>query len=226
MNKLSLFNIAAIVVPFACFLIAGGVIYREVLRINQLNDTRIQMEKNIAFLETIQKELDRQPPLPRFPTVEQSPREQPDFLNTLRMFAFATSVRLVRYTNATPIAPSSTSAANQDTKPASPSGVIPIASSVEVAGRYTNIREFLYALQRSPRLFNMSDIRWTASAERWPITSTSFTLTRYVTAAKTAAGPASPGEPPTGIAQDTNLITSPGRRLGPSAPSTLPTETR
>lgn len=182
MNRTSHLNIAKIVIPFLCFLIAGGVISYEIRRIRRLEGERIQVEQNIATVEKLRQELDQHTPvmLNRFPTAQQSPQEQADFLNKLRAYAAATQIRIVRWTNATPIAPASGGESGPPKQSSIPPGVLPISSSIEVSGLYNDIRAFLYSLLRDPRLFSLTDIEWQRS-DRWPRTRVSMTLTRYVT---------------------------------------------
>jgi len=153
---------------------------------NALHEDLERTEREIALAERTAQELKVAPAPARFPTSPLGPREQPDFLNTLRAYADATRVRLDRWTNATPIAPTS-SAQEQEpsTRPKLPAGVAPVSSAVEASGSYANVREFLYLLLRSPRLFTMNDVRW-ERGDKWPRTRVSFTLTRYVSTAPPA----------------------------------------
>lgn len=189
MTRASLLNIATIVVPLVCLLLAGGVTFYEVQRIRRLDAELKQAERNIAFVQKIREEIDRMPPVSRFPAAEMTPQEQTDFLNTLRAYALANRVTIVRWTNA-PVAPSRPAT---DTRQSSmPSGITPIAGSVEVSGLYNNVRGFLYDLLQGARLFTINDIRW-RRGQKWPATNISFTLTRYVTTAPVSAlGSAAP----------------------------------
>jgi len=193
-NRSSFLNIATWVVPIACLALAAGVIYYEVRRIRLLDEERVRVDQNIAFVEKLRQEITRQAPamMNRFPTVEQSPKEQPDFLNKLRIYAAAARVRIVRWSNATPIAPTSDRDSGLEGRSSIPPGVIPIASSIEVAGVYNNIRGFLYSLLSDPRLFSMNDIQW-VRGDQWPRTRVSFTLTRYVTREKSPLNDLSAG---------------------------------
>src|SRR2546423_1443704 len=92
---------------------------------------------------------------------------EPDVLNTLRIYANASGVKITRWMNGTPYAPvpgangglGGSNGTAEKPKPI-PGGAAPIASSIEVAGPFNSIREFMYYLQRSPRLLNMTGIRW------------------------------------------------------------------
>jgi len=177
MSRTSWLNIASIAIPLICLLLAGGVTFYEVQRIRRLDAELKQTERNIAFVQKIREEIDRMPSVRRFPAAEMSPREQTDFLNTLRAYALANRVTLVRWTNA-PIAPNRPSA--ETPRGHLPPDITPISGSVQVGGLYSNVRGFLYDLLQGARLFTINDIRW-RRGQKWPATNISFTLTRYVT---------------------------------------------
>ena len=186
MNRQRLSQAAIYLVPLACLLLAGGVTVYEWRRISQYEGEKQAIRSNSQMVDSLERAVAAQPKPTRIPTADLTPREQPDFLNILRIYANASAVRITKWSNGTPNAPTSGTAAGlngtngeEKEKKAIPGGALPVASSIEVAGAYNGIREFMYYLQRSPRLLNMTDIRW-KRADHWPQTSASFTLVRYV----------------------------------------------
>ena len=70
-----------------------------------------------------------------------------------------------------------------------------LTSSVEVAGEYQALRQFMYQLWHAPRLYNTTDLKWVREQQRGrleevPPTHLSFTLTRYVYMPANVAPPA------------------------------------
>jgi hypothetical protein len=196
MKKLSWINILALLIPLACLVAAILFVMVQVRRINDLKAQRMQLERNIALVENRLSQMSAAPPPARIATVEMSASEQLDFLNTLRAYSDATRVRLVRWTSTPPLVSASAGQPEQGRRTLPP-GVTPIASTIEVAGEYRNLREFMYNLLRSPRLYSMNDIRW-VRGDRWPATSVTFILTRYVAAPASGAGAPSGTTPGTG----------------------------
>jgi hypothetical protein len=196
MKKLSWINILALLIPLVCLTATVLLVMVQVRRINDLKTQRTQLERNIALVENRLSQMSAAPPPARIATVEMSVTEQLDFLNTLRAYADATKVRLVRWSAAPPIVPASAGQPEPGRRTLPP-GVTPLASTVEVSGEYRNLREFMYSLLRSPRLYSMSDIRW-VRGDRWPATSVTFILTRYVAAPASGAGATSGTTPGTG----------------------------
>lgn len=183
MGRFNLNNVLVVVLPLIVLLGSGWLTMYQLRRMRDLDAQRRQVEQSIAITQNSIASLEALPPLNRIPTEPFAPKEQVDFLNTLRAYADATRVRLVNWSNATPLAPLSTTSPATDTmepKNALPRGVIPIGSAVVISGTYANVREFLYYLLRSPRLFSLTDLRWSRS-DQYPNTTVSFTLTRYVT---------------------------------------------
>jgi len=189
--------------PVLCALVIAGVVGRQWMALQALGREHRSVEQDIAVVENSLRQLDAAPPPSRIATEELSNREQVSFLNMLRGYADAWRVRLVRWSNGTPIAPGM---AAEGAPNRLPEGVYAIGSAVEVAGAYNDVRRFLYDLQRSPRLYNLSEVRWTRG-DKWPITMASFTLTRYVTAAapgvSSSAAPAGAPAPAFGPAVST-----------------------
>lgn len=188
MNRQRLSNMAILLVPFACLLLAGGVTVYEWKRISQYLGEEQTIQSSVQTVANLERAVAAQPKPTRIPTAEQTTKEQPDFLNTLRVYANASGVKILKWSNGTPYAPASggTTSSNgtpQDKQKVIPGGAIPVASAIEVAGSYNNIREFMYYLLRSPRLLNMNDIKWKRD-DHFPQTSASFTLVRYVTPPK------------------------------------------
>ena len=183
--------------PLICFFIAVGLVFYEVHRLHQLRDDTRQTQQQIAQIDKMLREITQHPVATKIPAVGISPTEQVDFLNMLRLYANESKVRLTRWSNATPIAPSSSGTASADAhKAALPPGVTSVASAIEVGGHYAGVRQFLYYLLSDRRLINMTDLKW--SRDQWPTTKLTFTLTRYISQQAAPAAPAS--TPSTGAA--------------------------
>lgn len=170
--------------PILCFGLAAGVSMHQANRLHKLNQEWRQVGKQLAAMDSLTVVAGAKPRLVRYPTVEQSPNEQPLFLNILRAYALETHVKVMRWANSSSVAKqastSSANGANAEKPPAGmPPDVTPIASVVEVSGTYNDMRRFLYRLMRSPRVLSLSDIRWMRE-DKWPVTHLNFTLTRYV----------------------------------------------
>jgi len=197
MNRSSFYNIATIAVPLTCFLLAIGLVFYEIHRLNLLQSESRETAQQIVQVDKIIHDIEAQPPSAKIPAVPQTATEQVDFLNVLRLFASESKVSITRWSNATPLAPAGggnapTGAGNNaggNSGSAMPEGITPIASAVEVTGPYNGVRRFLYDLLREKRLINMTDFKW--SRGQWPATHVSFTLTRYITQPPASVAPAS-----------------------------------
>src|SRR2546423_4672403 len=146
MNRQRLSQLAIYLVPLACLFLAGGVTVYEWRRISQYEGETQAIQTNTQIVENLERAVAAQPKPTRIPTAEQTPREQPEFLTTLRIYASASGVKITKWANGTPNAPTPTGApgrtgSNTDEKKALPGGALPIASSVEVAGPFNSIRE-------------------------------------------------------------------------------------
>jgi len=185
-NNLRLHNSLAIGLPVLSFFLAGGLAFYHARRAQHLESEWELAGKQIAALDTLITTSGSKPRPARFPTAEQSSQEQPNFLNVLRAYADGAHVRFVHWSNNsanTANNASVASASGSDNKEAQgkslPPDVTAIVSQVEIAGHYLGIRDFLYSILRSPRLLNLTDIKWMRD-DTWPQTHVTFTLTRYV----------------------------------------------
>lgn len=192
MNKPSTLRIVTILAPLLSGILAIFLIVTQNRRLHALEDQRAQITQQITSLDLLAREMQARPPLSKMAAAPPAPDEQPVFLDLIRGFANSSFVQLTKYDNKTvpPPAPESAEAKAS----ALPSGVIALTSNVEVAGGYNQVRQFMTELWRSPRLFNATDLKWSAGLDKWPATRLAFTLTRYVHTAA-AAGPAAPGMP-------------------------------
>jgi hypothetical protein len=176
-NTQKFYRFLTVFAPVLSVLCAGGVTIYEWQRLKQLEAATTASEKKLTAIEREIRDFSNQPIAEKYPTEEKTPREQAQFLDMLRANADASHVQLVRWSNTTP-PPVPPPANGQPDPRALPTGVSPIISIVEVTGHSNNTRQFLYALLRSRRLLNMSDLNWIR--ENWPLTHLTFTLTRYV----------------------------------------------
>jgi hypothetical protein len=182
-NPLKIWTVA---LPVLSVVVAAGVTAYEWNRVRGLEADRDRMKKNIAVLDRLQERMNSEISSPQVPAVAQTVSEQPLYLNNLRTLAAATRVKLVKWTNSAPYIPTNQQQlSNNEVQPTLPQGITAISSDVEVMGGYEDVRQFLYAVAKSPRLYNMSRVRWTRN-DKWPQTGVQFTLVRYVTAAPAA----------------------------------------
>jgi Tfp pilus assembly protein PilO len=179
MNRLTTLSLASVLIPLLSLMIAASVILYEAQRAQRLEMERQQTVKQIALLEKLTKELEAQPRLNKTPSVGQSPKEQPEFLNMLRLYASLSRVQLTRFANTGAAVANTTTAGNDATHRELPPNVTAVACDIAVAGRFDDIRKFLDCLQRAPRLYNLSNLKW-ARDDKWPTTHLSFTLNRYL----------------------------------------------
>ncbi len=192
MNKPSTLRLVTILAPLLSGILAIFLIVTQNRRLHALEDQRAQITQQITSLDLLAREIQARPPLSKMAAAPPAPDEQPVFLDLIRGFANSSLVQLTKYDNKTvpPPAPESAEAKAG----AMPPGVIALTSNVEVAGGYNEVRQFMMELWRSPRLFNTTDLKWSAGLDKWPATRLAFTLTRYVHTAA-AAGPAAAGMP-------------------------------
>lgn len=217
------YRFLSVFAPTVSILCAGGVSIYEFQRLKQLEAATVASEKKLTAVERELRDFAAQPRMDKVPTEEKTPREQALFLDYLRANADASHVQLIRWSNTTP--PPAAPAANGQPAPgALPPGVSAIISIVEVSGQTNNTRQFLYALMRSRRLLNMSDLKWIR--ENWPLTHLTFTLTRYVGPAihsplesPAAAGTSATGTPSSAQGNSTQHASGSAANSAPTAPS-------
>jgi Tfp pilus assembly protein PilO len=185
------YRILTVAMPIGVFLIAAAMIAMQWVQLRGAEDESTQVKANIGFLDNMiasyQTWSAKIPKLADYDTEA----EQTAFLTDLRMKAAQAEVEIVKFANVMK-APSSGEApadpANPNKKSAIPE-ITPKSSTVEVAGDYQKVRDFMYAVLRSDRLLNVSNIMWqrTESPEKPKDTKISFNITRYVTRASAAA---------------------------------------
>ena len=175
MDRLKVMRITTFAVPLLALVACSGAVAFEKHRLfdfrTQLGGTRSQ----IATAAKILKDMEGQTSLARFPTVAQTPQEQPGFLNEMRTYSDLNHVELIRWTTTTIYY-----AKNDPILKTMPPDVTQLVSNVVTAGTYADLRSFLYSLLRSPRLINLTDMKW-ARGVHGAREELSFTLTRYTT---------------------------------------------
>lgn len=191
-SSASWIKLATVLMPIVAVLAAGFLVFLQVTHLRSLSEQRTKTEHDIAFLEQLSHQMQAQPTLTKVAAIPPTLDEQSLFLDMIRKFADQSQIHLVRYTNRVVPAPPADSP--EAKKNALPPGVMALTSDVEVSGNYNGIRQFLYQLLHSPRLYNTTDLRWNrgTNTEQWPTTHLTFTLLRYV------ATPIIPPVKPTG----------------------------
>jgi hypothetical protein len=178
-------NIFLILVPIICFGVQVGNLYGKYRHIGQLRTEQVGLDRQIGVADRALASDANMPTYKQQPTAEQSAAEQARFLDQLHGEARSTGVQITTWTNAlTAAAPTPSASSTADTSAAAATHVLPlginsITSQVEVVGTFQGLRQFLYHLERTPRLLNLSNPHWVRAD--WPRTRLSFMLTRYVT---------------------------------------------
>jgi Tfp pilus assembly protein PilO len=189
MDRKSVARTVIFTLPLFALVIGAGAITFETRQLSNVQSELNATRQEVASARNLINEMEGQKSLSRYPTAAMTPTEQPYFLNSLRTYAELNHVELVRWSSA-PIP-----GKNDPAVKALPADVTPLVSSVELDGRYADLRAFLYDLLKSPRLVNMTDMKWSRGF-KGPVETLTFTLTRYVvppgkdaaSVASTAAG--------------------------------------
>lgn len=176
MNRTSIYNLLSVIIPLVCLagVVAALVILKS--RANAAEEQNRQAVQQIAVVENRIKELETVERQPLESSVAASPMEETGFLNLIRGYA-GVGVTIDKFNIATPLAPQG--ASGEAAAPARPAGVSAVSGSMDVSGPYNAVRQFLYNLHRSSRLFTLRDVKW-RRGDKPGTTSASFTLTRYV----------------------------------------------
>ena len=221
MKKDALYRPLTIIMPIAAVLCATGVSAYQWRRLKVVEGESATAQAKLAQIDRELRSFEAQPPSEKYPTVPKTPREQAEFLDSLRANADVSRVQLIRWSNSTPQA-APQPAPSGDKAAANPSaGVSSIVSVIEVGGNAGNTRQFLYNITRSRRLYNLSDIKW--ARDQWPNTHLTITLTRFVA----PPVPLPPGNTPGAhVGQAIRLSLPPGVHTPqlPGAPGSVPPE--
>ena len=156
---------------------AMGLTIYEMRRLQNFQSEVTTTQTKISDVNRVINENIALPVASQNTTVDRGPHEQNSFLNSLRMIQNQSHVQITRLTNieaSTPPQPDSSS--STAAKPAVMAA--PVSTSMEVAGKQNDVRQFLYRIQLAPRLMNMTDMKWLRDV--YPTTHLIFTLTRYV----------------------------------------------
>jgi hypothetical protein len=165
------------VLPVVCLTATALYAGIQAHRAQRLEASRRSVEAKIRALESEIAAYRALPAPTRVVSASPSPNEQAAFLRELRAGARRSGALITRW-----LVKKSAGAA-QEIPQGQPA---PIATELGVRGDFASVRRMLYALQRSPRLLNMTDAWWRRS--EWPVTEAGLTLTRYVDAAPDGSG--------------------------------------
>jgi hypothetical protein len=177
-SRKALYRHAVLLVPIISIFVVVVLTLFEAHKYRQFGRELVVTRKQVAQLDSLIKDLDAKPPITVIPVIRLSPSEQPDFIDLLRSRAEVNHTSLTRWANAAGSG-SSPGAVSGGANPL-PADVGAINCSIEVTGKYNDLRHFLYSLQDGPRLFTLSDMAWSRNGT-WPITTLKFNLARYTT---------------------------------------------
>jgi type IV secretory pathway VirB10-like protein len=175
MNQLRNYRIATVALPIVALIVGAIAIGSQMMRLRNAERQQTLADKNVKFLEDLIRQDQAQPLGDKIPALANNPNEQQLFLDELRQRALTSHVQVVRWSNK----PAKQSKDKDKNAKQAELGITPLASAVEVAGEYNQVRSFMYSLLRSPRLLNVSELTWLR--DQYPTTRLMFTLTRYVT---------------------------------------------
>jgi hypothetical protein len=178
LKKTKYYKSLTVMAPIVGVLFGSGIAIYEVRRLHYLEAKYASTLKELSTIDIELAAFEKQPPIEKIPTVPSSTREQPQFLDVLRGYADTNHVQMVRWSNLALPPPSTGGNGDANAKPQIPN-YTPIVSTIEIAGQYNSTRMFMYNLLRSPRLLNMTELKW-VRGDQWPTTHLTFTLTRYV----------------------------------------------
>ncbi|HJP83577.1 MAG TPA: hypothetical protein VJ835_08740 [Fimbriimonadaceae bacterium] len=186
MNKLNKYRLLAILVPIICFGLGAWLTWSQYqrLKVGQIEHDRV--EKNLEFQKQMIATIGSQPVAEKEPTAPISDAEQAGFLDGLRTLARDTGVVLTKWSNVE----TAPGAPKEDTS-GLPAGVGAIRCTLEVVGPFDNVRSFLYAVGKAPRLLNFSGIKWVRSQDG-NSTVLNVTITRYISNAPAAPASQTP----------------------------------
>lgn len=188
-------------VPVACFLLAGALVF---VQFNRLQESRKELTGTEAEIQTLKGQIANFRSAggkDRIPSVQDTRLEESMFLDSVRQRALAHGVHLDKWSNEAPPAPAA-AAPGAAAPPDAMKSVRTLASSVEVRGEYEAVRAFLRDLLGSARLLSVKSGTWTRGA-RSTETTFSFRLHRYVSNEAAATPP-----PPTAMAGHSNVRSS------------------
>lgn len=169
-------RIAMILVPIGCFILVCVEVGIQVVRLRAASLEAARIDREMATVEQGLADIGKRAVPTRVAAVPATPKEQPQFLDVLRAYAALSRVKLVRWDAVQPPPPGQ---AQSKTDLQLPDGVTAMVSTVQVEGRYGQVREFLYRVMYAPRLYTMTAPTWRRDPAR-ATTHITLTITRYV----------------------------------------------
>jgi|GEM_PF-1856488 len=168
------FRLYGWLIPIACTLTSGWMIYREQAELSQTNvlreSARIEAQNAIQEKQTI----DSLPIEKHYATVADSPSEEYDFVTYLKSVAASYHLSVRNWTNDQSELGSSIK--GQSNAPIS-KDIKKLNTVISIAGPYENLRSLMSTLEDSDRLLALSNLNWSKNTEGAALT---FTVSRFV----------------------------------------------
>lgn len=182
-----------VLIPILVLALSAYLAYGQVVRRKAAETEAQALDVGIASSKKLLADMQSQPIIDKEFAVEATAEEQAAFLDLLRVYADAAGANVSKFVN---LPPPPANQQQQQREPKPKVNITPISTTVEVQGRFDQVRAFAYSLIRTKRLLNMDNVRWRRD-QNGPVTTLSFTVTRYVIPpAPKATPPANPA--PTG----------------------------
>lgn len=182
-------------VPLACFVLAGILVYLQFNRMQVRSKEVEEAKKAVVALRETMDSWKTTEGRERIPSVVDSRQEEANFLDEVRQVAIANGVKLAKWVNEgderalrTPLTP------EEEAKiPVAVRNVRTLVSNVEIMGTFVAVRGFVHDLLSSERLITVKSGVW-SRGDNAGESKFSFKLNRYVSQAdptETTATPAS-----------------------------------
>ena len=197
---------------------AIGLSVYELRRLQKFQGDVTVAQTKITDVNRVIREYTALPAANQSATADKSPYEQNQFMDSLRKLQTDSHVQFTRLANLEAAAPAATDP-NAPAAPKSSVTATPISCVIEATGKQNDIRQFLYRVQRSVRLMNMSDVRWLR--DQYPNTHLVFTLTRYVS--PPGSHPVIPAATAQGEPTEQGTVISASQRTTSNAPDSSET---
>ncbi|GMV89386.1 MAG: hypothetical protein AMXMBFR81_23170 [Chthonomonas sp.] len=171
-----------IALPIASFIVSALVVGIQVKRTFVAEGDRARLRASVEKLRAQMEPTDALDEVLQVPAVAASESEQAAFLDELRSAAATAGIQLVKWNFVVKRGAKKGDGVTLE-------GSTPIECTLDVAGTYPSLRAFLYDLSKAERFYAIGNVSWKRDRDRYPNTTLSFTLTRFVneTAATTVA---------------------------------------
>ncbi len=168
-------KLASVGIPCICAVIALVSVYLQYNRLTTADRNIKDAENQIKLLDEDLKKSRGNEFASKVPSVPNTPEEDTQFLDGLKLSAQRTGVTILKWSSTSK--PAGTDTPNQP-QPVPLQGVTAILSDLEVQGPYESVRAFVINLESQPRLLNMNNLSWHRGTKEG--TKLFVNLVRYV----------------------------------------------